>query len=156
AAQGTLPPLGVGDTFDVQIPSDIISGRMGPFEPGQPRYGLYIVFFAVCAGTLDFDMDAQPDAVGSTGLPIRCLDDDGKPLASEDFVVGYSSIYSFKGVSNENPVFTLDDAGQGSFLVAGSELAADCVGDACQGAAAVEAIDCDADGEKRCIDACED
>src|SRR6185295_12325389 len=49
---GGLPPLGAGDTFSVQLPSDIISSRPPP-EPGQPRYGLYIVFFAVCAGTIE-------------------------------------------------------------------------------------------------------
>jgi len=42
-AKGTLPPPGMGDTYQVSLPSDIISGR-GPGEPGQPRYGLYIVF----------------------------------------------------------------------------------------------------------------
>src|SRR5438445_2491353 len=43
-----LPPFGSGDTFTVSLPSDIISSRPA-LEPGQPRYGLYIVFFAVCA-----------------------------------------------------------------------------------------------------------
>jgi len=148
-----LPPIGAGDTFRVELPSDIISSRRD-IEPGQPRYGLYIVFFAVCGGRIDFAMDSDASSAGSTGLPLRCLDDDGQPLGSEDFVVGYSSIYSFEGVSNQNPSFIVDDAGQGSFLVRGEAVPADCVGDACQGAAAVE-VDCDATPE-RCIESCDD
>jgi hypothetical protein len=152
AAQSGSLAIGIGDTFQVSLPSDIISSRPA-LEPGQPRYGLYIVFFAVCAGTLDFPKSTgTPD--GSSGLPIRCLDDAGEPLGSEDFVVGYSSIYSFENVSNENPSFTVDDTGQGQFTVADKALAADCVGDACQGTAAVD-VDCDAQPE-RCIETCAD
>jgi hypothetical protein len=32
-------PIGIGDTFKVTLPSDIISSRRD-LEPGQPRYGL--------------------------------------------------------------------------------------------------------------------
>lgn len=152
AAQGGIPAIGDGDTFQVTLPKDIISSRPA-LEPGQPRYGLYIVFFAVCAGKIDFATSAgNPD--GSSGLPIRCLDDAGKPLGSEDFVVGYSSIYSFENVSNENPSFTVDEAGHGQFTVADKALVADCVGNACQTTAAVD-VDCDAEPD-RCIKRCAD
>src|SRR6188768_996638 len=88
-----LPPIGFGDTFQITIPPDIISSRRD-IEPGQPRYGLYIVFFAVCAGKIELAMDTDASAAGSTGLPVRCSDTDtGEPLGSEDFIVGYSSIY---------------------------------------------------------------
>jgi hypothetical protein len=153
AAPGGLPPIGFGDDFQVTLPSDIISSRRDQ-EPGQPRYGLYIVFFAVCAGEIELDMDAAADASGSGGLPLRCLDDAGKPLASEDFVVGYTSIYSFEGVSNQNPAFSLDDAGKGEFLIGEQAVVADCVGEACQLAAPVE-VDCDAE-PARCIASCAD
>jgi hypothetical protein len=152
-AKGDLPPLQQGkDTFQVTLPDDIISGR-GAVEPGQPRYGLYIVFFAVCAGTIELAMDAQANA-GSEGLPVHCLDAKGEPLGSDDFVVGYSSIYSFEGVSNTNPELHLDDAGAGSFRVADKEVVADCVGEDCLAASAVD-VDCDATPE-RCVKACED
>ena len=146
-------PIGVGDAFKIQVPSDIISSR-GAGAPGQPRYGLSIVFFAVCAGTLDFDMGAGASAAASPGLPVRCLDDAGEPLGSEDFVVGYTSIYSFEGIANQNPVFSVDDTGAGEFLVDDKAVPADCVGDACQGFPAVE-VDCDATPE-RCVKACAD
>src|SRR6188768_853753 len=131
---GELPALGMGDTFQVTLPDDIISSRRD-LEPGQTRYGLYIVFFAVCAGKLDFDAKAAAGASGSEGLPLRCLDDAGKPLASEDFVVGYTSIYSFEGVSNQNPAFSVDDEGKGQFLIGEQAVVSDCIGKGCQLAA---------------------
>ena len=152
---GAQLPVGFGDSFTVQIPSDIISGRPGPFAPGQRRYGLYIVFFAVCAGQLGFDMMVDPEAAGSTGLPIRCLDEDEQPLGSEDFVVGYSSIYSFEDVSNDNPTFSSGPDGKGEFLIDENLAPGDCLGADCQGAAAME-VDCSVKGESRCIEACDD
>lgn len=147
-------PIGGGDSFTVQIPDDIISGRQGPFEPGQRRYGLYMVFFALCAGELSFDTEVDPNAVGATGLPIRCLDGDGEPLGSEDFIVGYSSIYSFQDVSNRNPVFEPGPEGKGEFLIGGQAVPADCLGAECQATGPVEP-DCSGD-DARCIDACAD
>ncbi|HYQ17929.1 MAG TPA: hypothetical protein VEQ58_19285 [Polyangiaceae bacterium] len=152
AAKGTLP-FQAGDTFSVTLPDDIISSRRDEVAPGQPPNGLYIVFFAVCAGTLSFDMSASAGTTGSEGLPIRCLDDQGKPLGSDDFVVGYSSIYSFEDAKNTNPTFVVD-GGQTKFEVAGHSLTADCVGAACQGTPPVE-VDCDAEPE-RCVAACAD
>jgi hypothetical protein len=150
AAQGNIP-VAFADEFALTVPDDIISGRGGPLEPGQTRYGLYIVFFAVCAGQLELAME---DAAAGAALPVRCLDEDGAPLGSDDFIIGYSSIYSFDGVSNENPSFSVDDAGVGEFLVAGKSVPADCVGAACQTTAAVD-FDC-ADEPDRCIKPCDD
>jgi hypothetical protein len=152
-ASGGLPPFGMGDSFQVTLPSDIISARPG-LEPGQPRYGVYIVFFAVCAGQISFDMSQGQSQGGSTGLPIRCLDKAGNALGSDDFLVGYSSIYSFEDVSNKNPELELDKDGQGQWLVAGKSVVADCVGESCQGAPAVD-VDCKATPE-RCVDTCAD
>lgn len=153
AAQGTLPRLGDKDTFEVTLPSDIISSRQSQVEPGQTPYGLDIVFFAVCAGRIELAMDAA-SAEGSAGLPVRCLDDGGNALGSDDFIVGYTSIYSFKGVSNTNPAFTVDENGASEFLVAGKPVAADCVGAACHLAADID-VDCEAEPE-RCIEPCAD
>jgi hypothetical protein len=150
AAAGDIP-ISFEDQFQLTVPEDIISGRGGPLEPGQIPYGIYIVFFAVCAGQLDL---AMGDAASGAALPVRCLDDGGAPLGPEDFIVGYTSIYSFEGVSNQNPSFRADDAGAGEFLVAGKSVAADCLGGACQTAEPVE-VDC-ADEPERCIEPCED
>lgn len=152
-ANGVLP-VAFADKIALTVPEDIISGRQGSFLPGQPPYGLYIVFFAVCAGTLSFEMDPEPSSDAAAGAPIRCLDAAGKPLGSDDFVAGYSSIYTFEGVSNENPTFDLDGDGNVRFEVGTESVVADCVGTACQAAPAVE-VDCDATPE-RCVKACAD
>ena len=81
AAQGVFPPFEEDtNSFKVTLPQDIISSRRD-VEPGQPRYGLYIVYFAVCAGTIQLQMDAKPGQ-GSEGLPILCVDKDGQPLGA--------------------------------------------------------------------------
>jgi hypothetical protein len=108
----------------------------------------------VCAGKLDFDMGAGATASDSPGLPVRCLNDAGEPLGSEDFIVGYTSIYSFEGISNKNPAFSVDDAGKGEFLIGDQTVPADCVGEVCQTTNPVE-VDCDSQPE-RCIKACAD
>jgi hypothetical protein len=151
-AEGQLPEVAFQDTFDFALPSDVISSRRD-IEPGQPRYGLGIVFFAACAGELSFDMNASVGD-GSGGLPLLCLDEDDEPLGSDDFVVGYTSIYSFEGVSNQNPTLALDEDGKGRFLLEGKEIIADCVGGECQGAPLFD-VDCDAEPE-RCVEACAD
>lgn len=154
AAAGELS-ITPGDRFETTLPSDIVSGR--PVEPGQDPHGLAIVFFAVCAGSLRLDASAVGDA---NGLPVRCLDDDGEPLGSDDFVVGYTSVYSFLGIENHNPAFVLDAESEGDavatqFTIAGERAPADCVGQACQGAADVD-IDCSVEAEARCIASCDD
>jgi hypothetical protein len=123
-------------------------------EPGQTPYGVDIVFFAVCAGRIELAMDSA-SSDGSTGLPVRCMDKkSGVALGSEDFIVGYSTIYSFQGVSNTNPGFTVGKSGSAEFLIAGKPVAADCVGEACHLADDVD-VDC-ADEPERCIEPCED
>jgi hypothetical protein len=140
-------PFGAGDTFQVTLPQDILSSRPVPHEAGQTRYGLYIVFFVTCAGRLDF---VTAESASATDLPLRCLDADDQPLGSDDFVVGYSSIYSFADTVNTNP-----EVGT-TFKVAGSDVSADCTGEACQGAPAV-AVDCSTEADRaRCIKACSD
>lgn len=152
AAEGTLP-IAPGDSFETTLPSDLISGREGTVDPGQDPYGLAIVFFAVCAGSLSLDASAMG---ASSGLPVRCLDDAGQPLGSDDFVVGYTSVYSFLGVENHNPGFELDrESGAAQFTIAGSSAPADCVGEACQDAPDVD-IDCSVEGETRCVASCAD
>lgn len=109
--------------FSFQLPSDIISRRPPPQDPRQPDYGIAIVFFAACAGTLSVEPGAQ-------GFPIRCLDEEGNALLSRDFVAGYSTVYSFEGFPNQNPLVT-------GFAFNGRDLPAgeSCVDDGCLGPA---------------------
>ena len=92
-----MPPFGTGDEFSFTLPDTIISDRPPPPDPRQPPYGLSYVFFAICAGQLDTQLDF-------TGLPIRCLDSNGNPLGSTDFVAGYTAIYVYDDFRNGNPI----------------------------------------------------
>jgi hypothetical protein len=106
--------------FSFKIPADIITRRPPPPDPRQPPYGIAVVFFAACAGTLSFEL-------GGAGFPIHCLDPEGKPLLSKDFVAGYSTVYSFEGdFPNQNPGVT-------GFSFNGQDIAEElsCVGDSC-------------------------
>src|SRR6478609_5261169 len=88
------------ERFAFDVPLDIIS-RRPPVTDGSsnPPYGLTYVFFAACAGQLTL----VPTS-GQTDFPIGCEDASGHMLGADDFVAGYTSIYSFEGFSNHNPV----------------------------------------------------
>jgi hypothetical protein len=108
--------------FSFTLPQDIISRRPPPQDRRQPPYGIAVVFFAACAGTLSFDF-------GSTaGFPIRCLGADGRALLSRDFVAGYSTVYSFDGFPNANPLVD-------GFSFKGKDVSEEfsCVADGCLG-----------------------
>lgn len=107
--------------FSFTLPADIISRRPPPQDPRQPPYGIAVVFFAACAGTLSFDL-------GGAGFPIRCRDGAGNALLSKDFVAGYSTVYSFDGFPNQNP----DVTGM-SFNGKDVSQLLSCVGDGCLG-----------------------
>jgi hypothetical protein len=88
--------FGDGETFSLDIADDIISRRPPVSERGVTRYGLNHVFFAACAGELELD------PAGDT-FPIRCVDGRGRDVTSRDFVAGYTSVFSYDGLSNDNP-----------------------------------------------------
>ena len=100
----SLPPevaqnLGLGPTFSLKIPPDIITRRPPP-PNGNVPYGVSFVFFAACGGKLG------PPAPGApTPFPLGCYDEiTGAPLGADDFVVGYTPIYSYDTVTNANPI----------------------------------------------------
>ncbi len=89
----------LGDTrFAVDVSQDIISRR--PETPGDtPKYGVAYVYYAACAGTL------VPAAEPRLGLAVECLDRaSGAPMQQRDFVIGYTPIFVYEGVTNTNPV----------------------------------------------------
>ena len=92
---------GDSDTTFVTMPDDIISSHSATTTENNAPYGLAYVFFAVCAGNL-----TRIKTTDMTALPFACLDDAGNPLGSDDFVAGYTAIYSFEKFSNNNPVIS--------------------------------------------------
>jgi hypothetical protein len=90
---GILPPDPIL-TYSIPIPpkESIITRTQGGASP----YGLAYVFFAVCAGQLGF-------STNGAGLPLGCFDASHNQLAAEDFVAGYSSVYVYESIVNQNP-----------------------------------------------------
>lgn len=89
---------------------------------------------------------AENGVVGEDFLP-RCVDDDGQPLSSDDFVVGYSTVLLFDELRNAHP----DMLG---FQVAGAEVAVDCANESCAGPFDVPELD-DCVPGVACFEACE-
>jgi len=138
--------IATGDTTSFTMPADIIRPKTS--ENNTP-YGLAYVFFAACAGTL-----TPIETSEATAFPLGCKDDAGNLLGSDDFVAGYTSIYSYEKFSNNNPVIS-------GFEFNGQPLddTMFCKDDACQAIAEAPppdpaSINCDSD--VRCIPTCPD
>jgi hypothetical protein len=85
---------------NVRISGDIIARH--PVAPGVQPYGLAYVLFLACAGIPKPVPNAGPNT-----LPFGCFDADDRQLGSDDFVIGYTSMYVYDNRSNNNPV--IDD-----------------------------------------------
>lgn len=143
-SSGQLPEgfaFGFGDTHTFTVPDDIISSRPPPADPDQPPYGLSYVFFAACAGTLS---PAPADQLAT--FPLACFDRDGNQLHAEDFIIGYSGLYSYDEFRNANPIIT-------GFRVSGIDVPVDCIGTDCL-TTAPNPPDCAGSNDPRCVAAC--
>lgn len=139
----TLPPgvaIGQDDTFTFKLPEDIVASHARSPDPSQPAFGTSFVFFAACAGTLGFS------PTGRGGFPLECRGPDGSLLGADDFVAGFSQIFAYEELRNENPTVT-------GFELNGRAVTPDCIDAACLGLD-TQAPDCDASPEL-CVAACE-
>jgi hypothetical protein len=132
----------------VEIIKDIIRPRVD--GSNNAPYGITYVFFAVCAGRLTLLPNTRENA-----FPIGCEDAAGDLLGPNDFVAGYTSIYSFENFSNNNPVIK-------GFEFRGSSVpeSAVCLGEGClplDGSAPAVDFDCeDPEHSARCVPPCDD
>ncbi|RYE94868.1 MAG: hypothetical protein EOO75_00825 [Myxococcales bacterium] len=101
-----LKLVGTGSSFSLDIPADIITRRPAAetaeeIAQGNAVYGLSYVFFAVCGG----EIRGVPAEQATGGLPLGCFDKTtGEALGSDDFVIGYTPIYTYDEYTNANPV----------------------------------------------------
>ena len=98
----SLPPgvFGVGTTFTLPIPDDILSSA--PRFAGDPvHFGVSYVFFAACAGEL------RPRPGRTDRVPLACVDPSGgAELGPNDFVQGFATVPTYEGARNDNPLLT--------------------------------------------------
>lgn len=141
AEAGEAPTIAVGDTLTFDVPEDIVTSRPPP-APGNPQYGVGVAFFAICAGELGFEV------LDERSLPLVCRGPTGEPRGPDDFVAGYTMLYSFAGgFENENPIVT-------GFRIGGVDVEPDCIDAECVEAESVPP-DCDADStDARCLPVC--
>ena len=120
----SLPPsvFGTGPHYDLLVPDDILTAA--PKEPGDPiHFGVSYAFFAVCAGEL------RPRLTFTDRLPLDCVDPQtGASLGRADFVTGFTTLYTYEGVTNANPVLTGIHIGGTALGTSVCQSDADCVG----------------------------
>ncbi len=94
-----LPPgtVAFGPRASFDLPDDILSAAP-QLEMDPIHFGVSYAFFAVCAGKLVL----RPDFTDR--LPIDCVDPNtGASRGASDFVVGFTTLYSYDGDVNQNP-----------------------------------------------------
>jgi hypothetical protein len=107
--------------YTLTVSKDIIDRHPAP-RPGNPPYGLIVVFNIACAGDVYYQ-NVDP-AAGPEQIPLACKDPVTKqPLTPNDYVIGYTRIYVSNSKTDLNPRiagFSFDgtehDAGGGSGL----------------------------------------
>jgi hypothetical protein len=88
--------FGVGTRFALRIPETILEGRQ--LQTSAPPFGVSFSFFVVCRGVLR----PAPGVVGA--VPLSCQDrDTGEPLASDGFVQGFVTTYTYERALNLAP-----------------------------------------------------
>ena len=120
----SLPPsvFGTGSHYDLAVPENILSAA--PKQAGDAiHFGVSYAFFAVCAGEL------RPRLSFTDRLPLACVDPQtGASLGRADFVTGFTTLYTYDGVTNANPVLTGVHLGQTPLNTSACHTDADCAG----------------------------
>jgi hypothetical protein len=115
--------------YDLYVSPDIIDRHPLP-KPGNPRYGLIVVFNIACAGNV-WLVPLDPTA-GPEQIPLVCRDDAGNDLTPNDYVIGFTRVYVSQAKTDLNPRiagFSFDgteyDAGGTSYLGGDAEAGSD-------------------------------
>lgn len=90
--------FGTGNEFRFTVPENILEAAPR-IETDPIHFGVSYVFFAACRGQLR----ARPDLMDR--VPLDCIDPEtGTPLGASAFVSGFSTLFSYEGLDNQNPV----------------------------------------------------
>ena len=92
--------FGSGDEFQIDVPEDVLE-RSPRLETDPVHFAPSFTFFAVCAG----ELVPRPDLTDR--VPLGCVSKStGEPVSSDGFVIGFSTLYTLEGATNENPELT--------------------------------------------------
>jgi hypothetical protein len=90
--------LDCGPEYSYPVSPTIIAEHARPRDTSEP-YGLAYIFFLVCAGEIGVAPAGQQ-------FPLACFSKSGEQLGANDFVVGYTALYSYATFQNPNPKVT--------------------------------------------------
>jgi len=113
--------------FELTIPEDSLQPSV--LDTNLPDYGTAVVFYGICNGTLDVSSLGSPPPEGTDlgeGVLPTCKDADGAALGPDDFIVGFSKVFIYEELRNENPRIT-------GIQVDGKDVAIDCIDEDCDG-----------------------
>jgi hypothetical protein len=142
------------------VPSNLIDNHPAPDNPEQPPYGVAYTFFTACAGHVGLqeqwrdlaqrigevfatETGGEDGSASELGrlvaegrlprtFPLACYGASGRQLGPDQFVAGYSTLYAYADVENENPVVHGMRVDEGEYELPG-ESDPVCVGDQCVG-----------------------
>jgi hypothetical protein len=139
-----LVTLGTDAVADV--PADTLTSRP-PAQQGSFPQGRLFVFFVACGGNVTYD----PNPPNSSGLPVRCVNPQtNEDLDAQEFVYGYTPIFVFDQLTNQNP--TIEGSTFGGAPPTTKTCAEGCpVGHACSGTRCLPVVaQCTTDKDTDC------
>jgi hypothetical protein len=112
---GVLQNLPTGPSYSFHMPSDAVTSH--PPVMGAPvPYGLAILFNVACAGHLEL-VPIDPNNDNPQTVPLGCFDANHNQLGPDDWVLGYTRVYAYDTLSNQNPVISYVDVGGSKLAV---------------------------------------
>jgi hypothetical protein len=116
------PLLPSGASYGFQMPTDAVSAH--PPVKGATPYGLAILFNVACAGHLEL-LPFDPGNNNPQQVPLGCFDTDENQLGPDDWVLGFTRVYSYApdagpdggSITNANPIVSSIDVNGGTLNV---------------------------------------
>jgi hypothetical protein len=84
------------------LPSDIISSHPTVKGASFP-YGLAVVFNIACAGHVEL-LPSDPSNLDPEQIPFGCFNAQEQQLSPNDYVIGYTEVFAYDTLTNQNPV----------------------------------------------------
>ncbi len=99
---GSSTPFVTGPRATFPVASDAVT--MHPPQPGtKVPYGLVFLFNVACAGQVKIT-PLDPSNQNPQAVPVGCFDAKGNQLGADDWVLGYTRVYAYDTLTNQNPV----------------------------------------------------
>jgi hypothetical protein len=96
-----------GPSASFPVAGDAVT--MHTSQPGtNVPYGLVFLFNIACAGQVRI-LPLDPSNQNPQAVPVGCFDAQGNQLGPDDWVLGYTRVYAYDTLTNDNPVISYVD-----------------------------------------------